>query len=99
MAILIKEKQNKGALTAIFIGSIVLIITALLSYNLFFSPAPVIETEKSEGYQRASLFANAKLDVDSVLHLPAWKLLNQETFVPQLIIEVQEAKINPFQQF
>lgn len=99
MAIFFKENQNKGTLIVVIIGSISLIVIAFLAYYLFFSPAVTTEIIKSENYERASLFADARLDVDAVLNLPAWRVLEQESPVKPLITEVTSKKENLFQQF
>ncbi len=99
MAIFIKEDPSKSTIMAVALGALFLIIMAILSYYLFFSLPYRADITETEGYERASLFAGANLDVDSVLKLPAWGLLNQESLVPPLITEITSRRVNIFQKF
>jgi len=100
MAIIIQDNPNKNALISLIIGLIALIGGAFLIYYLFFSSAPLAEDfARPDGYERASLFAQVNLDVESILHSPAWGFLQKDSLVPPLITEVITPKINPFQIF
>ena len=100
MAIIIQENPNKNAFVSLIIGLAVLAGGAFLTYYLFFSPAPIAEDfARPDGYESASLFAQANLDVESVLHSPAWDFLQKESLVPPLITEIIAPKTNPFQVF
>ncbi len=100
MAIIIQENPNKNALISLVIGLAILTGGAFLTYYLFFSPAPRVEDFlRPDGYKSASLFAQANLDVESILHSPAWSFLQKESLVPPLITEILAPKANLFQTF
>ncbi len=100
MAIIIQENPNKKALISLIVGIVVLAGGAFLTYYLFFSPAPLAEDfVRPDGYERASLFAQANLEVESVINSPVWGFLQKDSLVPSLVTEIIAPRINIFQSF
>ncbi len=100
MAIIIQENYDKKVLETLIISILIVVGAAFLIYYLFFLPAPIAEDlVRPDGYKNISLFAQANLDIELVMHSPTWRLLQKEPLVPPLITEIIAPKLNPFQAF
>jgi len=100
MAIIIQENPNKNLLISFVIGVIVLITGIFLAYYLFFSSVPDVNNPvRPDGYQDVSLFAQANLDIDSILNSPAWNLLQKNSLIAPLVTQVIIPNRNFFQSF
>jgi len=100
MAIIIQENYDKKIVETLIIGILILVGAAFLIYYLFFLPVPIAEDlARPDGYKNISFFAQADLDIESVMHSPTWRLLQKESLVPPLITEIIAPKANPFQTF
>lgn len=96
MAILIQEEGKKGMLIPFAVGGIILVAAAALTYYLFFSPAPFVDTVGSDEYESVSVFARANLDIESVTDSPVWSALERESPVQPLSPQVFSRRDNPF---
>ena len=83
----------------LIIGSVILIGAAGLTYYLFFSPVPLVDTVSSSRYENVSIFSEARLDIEAVTDSPVWSSINRESTVPALNLQVISRKQNPFQSF
>ena len=100
MAIIIQENPNKDLLTSFVIGVLVLIGGTFLAYYLFFSSVPAAEDPvRPDGYQDVSLFAQASLDIDSILNSSAWNLLQKDSLISPLVTQIITPNKKFFQSF
>ena len=71
MAIIIQENYNKKVFETIIVGMLILAGAAFLIYYLFFLPAPIAKDfTRPDRYKDISLFTQANLDIESVMHSP-----------------------------
>lgn len=97
MAIIVKEEKKGIDLGMAAIVAVVVAALGMVIYYAFFSPTPLVDIPKPEGYEDVSRISKLRIDAEEIVNSRVWQSLKSKEGIPSLDIMITSRRTNPFE--